>query len=324
MALNFVKSALRPTLGYIFGYAGRPFLKNALTVFLYHDVSETPGEFSRVYDLNVDPRVFRFQMEFIQEHFNVISPDDFLQSHLPARAALVTFDDGLRGYFQNAVPILAELQIPSLIFLNMEPIQGEIFWSGLITYLCYKKADFVTFLKQKIRVIDDSQPLYLYCSKALVEEYLGQQTAALQAEAAVFTGEFAQEQDLRKTAGNPLVFFGNHLFNHEVPIFMPKEALVGSFLKNTRALKEYPGYRNWFSFPFGQPGSCFTREQIAILRQQGAQKIFSAYPLVNFDARSHYLHRIALNSSHDSFSKIWFQIWSRTVRDKFVQPTESL
>lgn len=319
MFSDTLKSTLRPPLGNFFRYTGKPFLKNSLVIFLYHDVSGTPSEFSQMYDLNVSPLVFRFQMQFIKEHFNIVSPDDLLRGHIPPRAALVTFDDGLRGYFQNAVPILAEYRIPSIIFLNMEPIQGGIFWSGLITYLCSKRADFVALLKRRSPHALSKEPLYLHCGKALVKEYFEQQAETLKSEVEAFTGEFAREDDLREASRSSLIFFGNHLFNHEVSILMSDEALVESFLKNAHALKRYSCYRDWFSFPFGQPNTCFTRKQVVLLRQHGAQKVCSAYPLVNFDARSSYLHRIALNASHDSVSKIWFQIWSRTVRDKFTR-----
>ncbi|MDO8505874.1 MAG: polysaccharide deacetylase family protein [bacterium] len=319
MFSDFLKSILRSPLGNFFGYVGRPFLKNSLAIFLYHDVSDTPSEFSRMYDLNVPPRVFRFQMQFIKKYFNIVSPDDILRGHIPPRAALVTFDDGLRGYFQNAVPILSEYKIPSIIFLNMEPIQGGVFWSGLITYLCSKRPDFVTLLKRKSAYTLGKKPLYLYCAKSLVKEYLERQAETFKAEVEAFIGEFAREDDLCKVARNPLIFFGNHLFNHEVPMLMSDEALVDSFSKNTFALKQYSCYRDWFSFPFGQPTTCFTDKQVVLIRQHGAQKICSAYPLVNFDAQSSYLHRIALNASHDSVAKIWFQIWSRTVRDIFTR-----
>lgn len=314
MSFDFVKSALRPPIGNFFGFAGRPFLKNSLVIFLYHDVSEIPSEFSQMHNLNVSPRVFRFQMQFIKRHFNIISPDDFLQGRIPPRSAMVTFDDGLRGYFQNAIPILSEYQIPSMIFLNMEPIQGAIFWSGLITYLCSKRADFVILLKQRSVHALGKGPLYLHCERTLVNEYLEQEGGALRAKVEAFTGGFASENDLHAAARNSLVFFGNHLFNHEVPIRMSNEALIDSFLKNALALKRYSCYRNWFSFPFGQPETCFTPEQVILLREH-AQKVFSAYPLINFDVHSPFLHRIALNATHDSASKIWFQIWGRTVRD---------
>ena len=116
--------------------------KDKLTVFCYHDVSENPSQFSHKYELNVPPNVFEYQMDFIDKNFNVISPDDLINDNIPEKAALITFDDGFKSYFQTAVPIMEKYSFPSINFLNMATIRGEIFFSGLITYLCEMQPDF--------------------------------------------------------------------------------------------------------------------------------------------------------------------------------------
>lgn len=69
-----------------------------------------------------------------------------------------------------------------------------------------------------------------------------------------------------------------------------------------------------FSFPFGQPGTCYSDEQVNLLFQSGAKKIFSTNGLVNYDISSSYLHRIPLDSFNDSAAKIWFQICRNSFR----------
>jgi peptidoglycan/xylan/chitin deacetylase (PgdA/CDA1 family) len=44
---------------------------------------------------------------------------------LPARALVVTFDDGLREQFEQARPVLARLGIPAIFFINTQPIADE-------------------------------------------------------------------------------------------------------------------------------------------------------------------------------------------------------
>ena len=102
--------------------------KNGLTVFCYHDVSSNPSEFSEKFGLNVYPEEFNFQINFINRNFNVISPDDLIGGQVPENAAMITFDDGFRSYFKNAVPILEKYNSPSMIFLNMAPVKGDIFF----------------------------------------------------------------------------------------------------------------------------------------------------------------------------------------------------
>ena len=302
---------------YCFNYY---FIRSALTVFVYHDVSDDPSEFSKTYGLNVPPELFDNQISFIKNNFNVISPDDLLKLRIPPKAALITFDDGLKSFFKNAIPILERHGVPVIIFLNMEPIMGELFWSGLITYLCQKNEDFVRFLKERSRLPQSSKPLYLHCSREITESYLqssGKQLEGFKDEIDKFVGEFATEEDLAQAAKKQNVFFGNHLFNHHVPVLMSDEALVESYSKNRDALKEYPNCRDMFSFPFGQPKTCFTDDQIKLLLRNGAEKVFSGYPLINSDATSPYLHRVALTSYNNSPSKIWFPIFLPSFRLRF-------
>ena len=291
-------------LGFFHNY----FIKNALTVFLYHDISDNPSEFSRTYNLNVPPEVFEYKITFIKNNFNIINPDELLELRIPPKAALITFDDGLKSFFKNAVPILERHEVPVIIFLNMEPIMGKVFWSGLITYLCEKRGDFVRFLREKSSLPPSSADLYLQCSREITESYLEGSDNQFQDEVNEFVGEFATEEDLEQAARKQNVFWGNHLFNHYVPILMSDEALVKSYLENQDALKKYPNYRDIFSFPFGQPNTCFTDDQVKLLLQNKAKKVFSGYPTINLDVTSSYLHRIPLSSYHTSSARMWYQI----------------
>lgn len=280
-------------------------LEDALTIFLYHDVSDNPSAFSRKYDLNVRPEVFDFQIQFIRNHFNLISPEELYQPQLPPRSALITFDDGLKGVFNRAVPMLEKLKIPSLIFLNMGPVKGELFWSGLITYLC-SKPDFVQYLSAS-GVTANNIPLYLKCSQQIVEGY-PKMTQSLKKEIIDFVGEFACMSDLADGSKRDLTFYGNHLYNHYVPQLMTDDAFTESYRKNDDEIKRFSNYLNMFSFPFGQPGSCFTKKHINLLSEMGAHRIFSSSALVNYNTDAYLLDRLSLSDHHNTEEKIKFQL----------------
>jgi hypothetical protein len=281
---------------------------------VYHDVSSTPCQFSCSYDLNVTPEIFDYQLNFIKNNFNIISPDDLLEKKIPKKAALITFDDGFKSYFKNAIPILEKNKVPSIIFLNMEPVKGGLFWSGLITYLCTKREDFKDYLKKKLPEESKRKTLFLNCSTELVENYLEETGKSFEKEVRDFVGEFADESDLEKASGNPLVFYGNHLFNHHVPLLLSNEELIDSVLKNENELRNYSCYRNMFSFPFGQPDTCYSEKQIDLLFANGISKIFSSNGRINYNCASDYLYRIPLSSFNNSSAKIWFQIFQKEIR----------
>ena len=216
MLHGFTKKVVRSVCGQYYRIRSARLTEEALTVFCFHDVSNDPSEFSLDFDLNVYPGVFDYQIGFIRRHFNIISPDDLSRDSIPKHAALITFDDGFLSFFTNAVPLLNKHQVPALIFLNMEPIQGGKFWAGLITYLCSKRDDFVPYLRQKIAVTTSS-PLFLHCSKAIVDSYLDHVQNDFDAEVFQYVGPFAREEHLQSVESNRLVYFGNHLYNHYVP-----------------------------------------------------------------------------------------------------------
>jgi len=303
-----LKSTVRSLIGGTISPLGKYFTKNKLTIFCYHDVSNNPSEFSYNHDLNVPPSIFEYQINFINNNFNVISPDELLANNIPPKAALITFDDGFRSYFKTAVPILEKYNSPSIIFLNMGPIKGEIFWSGLITYLCEKLKDFQDYIADAFEVNLKKKPLYLYCSREIVNSYLKIKNKSYKREVEKYVGDFATQQDLKSVSSNKLVFFGNHLYNHDVPLLLSDKQLLELSRKNEFELKKYPNSRNMFAFPFGQPDTCYSQRQIELLLDNGAKKVFSAYPLINSNVTDQFLHRIPLYSFNNTNARIWYSI----------------
>ena len=309
-----MKSIVRSLFGGAFSPLGKYFTKKRLTIFCYHDVSNNPSEFSHNHDLNVPPSIFEYQIDYINKKFNVISPDDLLAGKIPAHAALITFDDGFKSYFTNAIPILEKHNLPSINFLNMAPIKGEIFWSGLITYLSENSPDFNQHVATKIKVNLKGKPLFLYCSRKIVNSFLKTKNKTYRDEVNGYVGNFATENDLQSVSTNNLVYFGNHLYNHDVPILLSDNKLLESYRKNEDELKKYPNSISMFAFPFGQPGTCFLEQQIELLIENGAKKVFSSYPVLNSDVTTQYLHRISLRSINNTKSRIWFNIFKKSFK----------
>tara|TARA_B100000795_G_scaffold164042_1_gene123393 strand:+ start:8381 stop:9322 length:942 start_codon:yes stop_codon:yes gene_type:complete len=312
--MKLLKYFVRSVVGTILSPVGNYLTKNKLTIFCYHDVSSSPSEFSHKYDLNVSPDTFDFQIDFINKNFNVISPDDLSTNKMPKNAALITFDDGFKSYFTNAVPILKKYETPSLIFLNMAPIKGEIFWSGLITYLCDKKSDFVKFLNLPKDLNTKGKPKFLFCSQEIVNSYLESKNKNFKEEVDEFVGEFGDVNDLKSLSEDNLVFYGNHLYKHYVPLLLSDNKLLEMYNKNEKLLEKFPNYRKLFSFPFGQPETCFSMRQVELLLDNGCQKIFTSYPYLNTNIKSKYLHRIPLHARHSNKGSIWFNIFRRNLR----------
>jgi len=99
--------------------ASRSVAGSRVPILLYHQVAETA---SPAYPLTITPRAFEAQMRWLMSAgYRVISLDEFIAAHrrgrVPRRAVVMTFDDGHRGVFLHAYPILKRYGLPATLFL---------------------------------------------------------------------------------------------------------------------------------------------------------------------------------------------------------------
>ncbi|MBF0516683.1 MAG: polysaccharide deacetylase family protein [Nitrospirae bacterium] len=293
-------------------------IKHALTVFLYHDVTYSPSEFSKMYNLNVPPDLFDFQLKYIKSCFNVITPDELIRGEIPPRAAMVTFDDGVKGFFSDAAEIIEHNKVPTVIFLNTQPVSGVIFRSGLITYLCVKEEGFKEYLINAVGKGNLISPLFLNCTRAIVDSYVQRCGKDFKEAVEGFVGQFASDDDLKKTSESKYIYYGNHLYNHDVALTLSDDELRESYMKNMEVLLTFKNFTNLFAFPFGQPRTTFSERQIDLIVSYGAKKVFSSYPVINYNPLNSYLHRIDLTDFNDTRSKIWYQVFYAGIRNNSI------
>ena len=310
-------SIIRTFFGFIFSLFGKRVLKNKITIFNFHEVSHDPSEFLRAYDLNINPDVFNFQINFIVNNFNVITPDDLIKGNLKENSALITFDDGFKGVFQNAIPILTKHNASSVIFLNMSVIKGETFWAGIITYLCKYEDKFINHL-HKNKILNQNKALFLYCDVQLVNSFIKKYGIYNKRELLNYIGEFASFEELKIADEINGVHYGNHLDNHYVSLNLKNAELIDSYKKNEKLLSKFHSKVNLFAFPFGQLHSSFSKEQISILHNYGAQKTFSTHSLIN-NENSTFLDRIPLFEIDNTIYKLWFRIFYRSCLKFFTK-----
>lgn len=89
-----------------------------ITILIYHRVG---GGTSSEVDLDVDD--FRAQVEYLAEHFDVMSLDDAVRelrsATLPAttrRQVVITVDDGTADFADHVVPALVEANVPATLY----------------------------------------------------------------------------------------------------------------------------------------------------------------------------------------------------------------
>jgi len=290
-------------------------LKDSVVIFLYHDVSNKPSLFSKKYNvLNISPDIFYSQVKAINNIFNIISPTDLINGDFKRPAALFTFDDGYKSYFNNALPILEEFNCPSINFINYDVIKGGISWSGLTTYLCNYDPNYAEY--KKINKMNNSKkPEFLFMDENSVDAYIKQSNKEkLYKLVREYQGEFANETDLIKSNEFHMSFLGSHLYKHLNCAIISNDRLKLMQKKNVSYLSKFPNFINYFAYPFGVPIKCYNDKTNNILAQLKIHKIFSAFSAINFDTSHFLLDRITIDERVIDEQSLMFNLAKRLIR----------
>jgi peptidoglycan/xylan/chitin deacetylase (PgdA/CDA1 family) len=281
-------------------------IRDGITTFVFHDVSNSPSQFAIDFGLSTPVTVFDAQVRWIQSEFNVVDARCLLSSApLPERACLITFDDGFRGTFENALPILERLRLPSVVFLNMGNIgSGEPLLSAKACFLHRFERSFGNFAD----AIGLDEPYHLTLSPRILADFEREYGLPRREAVLEYQGEFADSLLLRQWEASSFVSYGNHLYEHWNANALTMDEFSTLFQQNERLLSEFRNRVNMFAFTNGYPGTCFTKAHIEQLMRLGADRAFSA-GFGGCSPRAAYcLERIALSNGGDFRSSFWFRL----------------
>lgn len=112
-----------------------------LSVLYYHHVFATKNLYHPD-DLSVNE--FEGQINFLNNHFNVLPMKDAIrllkQGKLPPKALVISFDDGYKDNYTNAVPILDKFSCSATFFISTEGVDKGYLWNDIIEQ-CIKQTD---------------------------------------------------------------------------------------------------------------------------------------------------------------------------------------
>lgn len=117
-----VKTAVYAALGSTSWATGMTALRRSfeprpsLRVLIYYKFNTRPGN-----TLTTPPDVFRRQLDFLQRHYALVTPETVLRTitsgtPFPERAVLLTFDDGYRDVYDVAYPMLRSSGLRAALF----------------------------------------------------------------------------------------------------------------------------------------------------------------------------------------------------------------
>jgi peptidoglycan/xylan/chitin deacetylase (PgdA/CDA1 family) len=293
-------------LGGRLGQSMRPRGSGAeLAVFCFHDITDDPARFEMEHGLAVSSQVFRAQVQWICENFDIIHPNDIGNpASLPRRGALLTFDDGFHGSFENGIRWLSSCNLPCVMFLNMRTIvERRPMLSAIVCYL--ERTD------ERFRVFADSiglrRPYYLTATPNALGEF-EQRHGPIELDAALsYQGALADPATLETWRNDRNVTYGNHLLDHWNAAALTRPELEEQYERNERMLAKIGNPSGLFAFPNGQPGSCWTNRDVDVIKRLGAVRVFSASGRVNRSPGDFVLDRIAIGPSDDTWNRLWYR-----------------
>ena len=263
--------------------------ENGLSVFLFHDISPTPSEFSSDFNLNLTPADFRLTLERLSDEYNFVTADQILNgSPLPKNAALISFDDGFSGTFEYGLPILECMNIPSLIFLNFAPLVGSVLISAQALYLAKYSKNFNEYFPDK-----DMASAHLWITPNLLKKFVAESDCPENADILNYQGDFVDWNTVKSWDNHPLVKFGNHLYNHWNAPSLTEEEFATQLTLNNYKLGELDSYLPIFAFPNGR----FTEKLQRQLKGLNIERCFTTIPKVNDILNTFTLNRFCLDYS---------------------------
>jgi len=278
-----------------------------IAVFLYHDINDYPSRFCKDYNLNVSINVFMRQIKWISTNFNIISPHQLVnEKNLPENPALITFDDGFFGAYNNGIKFLIKNKIPSLMFLNMAHIINE---SPIIS----AKAIFYQKFCDELQ-ISKNEMLHLTMNPTKLKEIEKRLRNNYDEEILSFQGKLADYKMVKEFAKNKYVYYGNHLFDHWNSPALSNHDFIDSLKKNEEKLEDIDNSTNFFAFPNG----IYTNENIKTLKKLRFKKIFYSKGKNNFNLNSFILDRIALTELEYNSIKLHIRILKSKYKNFFL------
>ena len=298
---NFFGLLTRLGMDRLFRYLNR----DKLLVVMYHGV--TSQCYSPPVWTQLPVELFRDQLRFLCDHYQVVTLADLLAAldgglPLPKRAALITFDDGIKNNFSVAFPVLQEFGLPACIFLTVDLVgTREMLWFDEL-YLLLQEGAFrgVTLQLPVAEANEHYQSGDLWEAYAVSVESVkrtgGEARAALldrlRREVAFDKERWLEDfgflnwDDVAAMERSGLVSFGVHTATHRILVELDDHELVSEVLEpRTMVTRKTGGGAASFCFPNGSPGLDFHPRHQEFLRQCGYRCAFTTQNQL-FDWRS--------------------------------------
>ncbi|KAA3630844.1 MAG: polysaccharide deacetylase family protein [Proteobacteria bacterium] len=225
-------------------------------VLLYHAAFERPPQSMEHGLHNVRPGVIRAQVERLARRFRFVDVDFLANAPDPRGLAAVTFDDGYRCVFDNALPVLEDLGVPVTVYLNGSRFEGEAFWRDKVRFVENRGwvPEFEAFAGGEIRR-QEGRRFYRYSKSPRVNSRRIDELLDRFLEHRGVSRDLPRlcVDDIDDLPGGDLVSYGNHGHRHYVLSSLTPEEQENEIARTQALLDRIAPRRTsrLFSVPFG-------------------------------------------------------------------------
>lgn len=285
-------------------------------ILLYHKIARLQQDYNC---LGVTPKNFRYQMEYIKEHYDIVPLNQARED-----AVTITFDDGFRDFYTEVYPYLTENSIPATLFVTTGKIGSkEELWTTELLRLIFSGNDNGLFCHLEmpmfsydfpVQSLEEKNTMYRavrrLCMKS-EETVLQSIILQLRKWAAMDSAGreeylFLTEQEIRMLSKNPLVTIGAHTCSHISLGAFSKEYQEKEIIRSKEELERITGKEIlYFSYPFGQQYD-YNEETIEILEHSGLKRAYTTRLQMGKN-KAYELPRIAMPNLGGREFDSWFQ-----------------
>ena len=251
--------------------------------------------------------------------YKFVNADQLYENIRSTGLCHITFDDGHRSFFENAYPVLYELQIPATLFVSPKVIEEETnYWFQSVRKL--NNNDFHQYVCKKVsyRFSNPITDFSVYSIlKSIPVKIILELIENYESENRIEEEPYMNitKEQLIELNNSGLIEIGSHTNNH--PILANESDKISEFeIKDSIKMLEYLIGHNiyYFAYPNGQPGLDFGEREIRILNEIGIKLAFSTSSLKLYRKINHYMvPRIGISKGNNFYidNKIRFaKQWS--------------